>query len=97
MADTPQDSKMQEVTSMSFSHLILSLATSAQIGMGMMPNPGSGKLERNIPMARQTIDLIAILQEKTQGNLTAEEAKLLDELLYTLRMQFLEAEKIVKG
>ncbi|MBI2346058.1 MAG: DUF1844 domain-containing protein [Deltaproteobacteria bacterium] len=81
----------------SFAHLVLSLASSAQIGMGVVPDPATGKKQVQLPMARETIDLLEILQEKTKGNLVPDEASLLEELLYTLRMQYVEVEKTGKG
>lgn len=82
---------------LSFSHFCLSLATSIQMGLGLIPNPATGKPEQDLPMARQTIDLLGLLQEKTKGNLSKDEAGLLEELLYTVRMQCCEIEKSKKG
>lgn len=76
-----------------FATLLLSLASSAQIGLGLSPNPGNGKLDKNLPQAKHAIDLLGILQEKTKGNLTREEGKLLEVLLYDLRVQYLEVKK----
>ncbi|MBI4365718.1 MAG: DUF1844 domain-containing protein [Deltaproteobacteria bacterium] len=78
---------------MGYAQLLLSLATSAQIGLGLIPNPASGLIERNVAMARQTIDLLSVLEEKTRGNLTEDERQLQDELLYALRMQYVAAEQ----
>ena len=76
-----------------FATFILSLASSAQVHMGVLANPATGKQERRLPLAKETIDLIAMLKEKTEGNLTDEEAKLVDGLLYDLRMAYVELNK----
>lgn len=75
-----------------FNALILSLGSSAIVHLGEAPDPTSGK-KRDQPdftMAQQSIDLLAVLQEKTRGNLTAEEARFLDNMLYDLRLLFVQ-------
>ncbi len=72
-----------------FTTLVLSLSTSAFVQLGVTPGASPG--EQNIPMAKHTIDLLAMLEEKTRGNLTGEEERLLSEVLYDLRMRYLEA------
>lgn len=76
-----------------FISFVLSLAASAQMHMGLIPNPEGGKTEKNLDLAKQTIDLLGILEEKTKGNLTDEEGKILQEMLNHLRLQFLEGKK----
>lgn len=76
-----------------FPTLILSLASSAQIGLGVGPHPGTGKIERNLIQAKHAIDLLGVLEEKTKGNLEKEEGQLLTALLADLRMRFLEEKK----
>ena len=56
-------------------------------------NPETGRLEKDLPSARQNLDLLAMLREKTRGNLTAEEEKLVDNLLSDLRMRYVEASR----
>ena len=74
-----------------FSTFVLSLATSALYHMRLVPDPEKGELpELNLPLARQTIDTLEMLQEKTRGNLDEEERKLLESLLYEVRMRFVE-------
>jgi len=73
------------VPSVSFSSFVVSLATSAMGHLG--EGPGA---QMDLSMARQTVDLLALLLEKTKGNLDDEEAKLLETVLYDLRMKFLE-------
>ncbi|MCP3982947.1 MAG: DUF1844 domain-containing protein [bacterium] len=77
-----------------FASFSLSLATSALYHMGLVADPETGKpSEPNLPVARQTIDTLEMLQSKTQGNLTEEEQGLLVNLLTELRMRFVEAAK----
>lgn len=79
-----------------FETFVLSLSTSAMLHLGQIPNPDTNQPEPNLPLARQTIDILALLQAKTKGNLTEREARVLDDLLYDLRMRFLEASKASK-
>ena len=76
--------------SASFSSLILMLATGALQQLGVVENPITKKKEKDLSMAKLTIDSLSILKEKTRGNLEPEEEKLLDELLYDLRMKYLK-------
>lgn len=76
-----------------FSSFILSLATSALIHLGEDADPTTGKKSVQLPMARQVIDLLTLLKEKTKGNLSKDEAGLVSQLLFTLRMKFIEVEK----
>ncbi|MCB9555609.1 MAG: DUF1844 domain-containing protein [Deltaproteobacteria bacterium] len=75
-----------------FSTFILSLGTSAMVHLGEGPDP-DGQQHRELGLAKQTIDLLALLREKTEGNRTEHESKLLDELLYDLRLRFVHASK----
>ena len=74
-----------------FANLILSLGTQALIQLGEIPDPLSKQLNKNLPIAKQTIDLIGMLKEKTKGNLTADEEKMVDSFLYDLRMRYVKA------
>ena len=76
-----------------FSTLLLSLASTAFIQLGRSPEPETGRTEPNLVLARQSIDLLVLLREKTRGNLTVEEQKLLEALLYDLQLQYVEASK----
>jgi len=76
-----------------FSSFILSLATSALIHLGEEANPATGEKSIQLPMARQVIDLLSLLEEKTKGNLSKEEEALISQVLFTLRMKFVETEK----
>ncbi len=75
-----------------FPGFLISLATSALFHLGLVPDPATGEPgEKNVSLARHTIDTIELLAEKTQGNLTTEEETLIRELLTELRMRFVEA------
>ena len=73
-----------------FTTLVLSLSTSAFMHLGLQPD-GSSSGKKNLIMAKQSIDMIAMLEEKTKGNLTGEEERLMSEVLYDLRMRYVEA------
>ncbi len=75
------------------STLILSLATSAQMGMGLVPHPASGAVQKNLNQARHAIDMLGVIQEKTRGNLTSEEDQLLQAVLTELRMGIVELQR----
>lgn len=87
----------EEAPPMDFSTFIFSLTSSAAYHMGGFQDPVSGKTSVNLDLAKQTIDIIAMLQEKTKGNLTDEESKLMTQVLYDLRMQFVQALKKESG
>jgi hypothetical protein len=77
--------------SLSFTAFVVSLASSAAIHFGDLPDPVSGqKAAVNLEGASQMIEILELLEEKTRGNLTAEERSLLDQVLYELRMRFVE-------
>jgi uncharacterized protein DUF1844 len=84
----------EEESSASFPDFLLWLATLAAVQFGDLPDPATGKpVEPNLAAASNVVELIAMLQEKTAGNLTPAEAKLLDDLLYELRMRFVQAQE----
>ena len=66
----------------------LSLGSSAVVHMGDAPHPETGEAQPNLILAQQTIDILGMLQEKTKGNLSDEEARFLDNLLVDLRLRF---------
>lgn len=73
-----------------FSTFIMSLNASALVNLGIIEDPGTGKKEKNLPLGKQTIDIISMLEDKTRGNLSTDEAKLLKGMLYDLRMTFVK-------
>ncbi len=74
-----------------FTNFLLSLSTSALIQLGEIPDPVTKESGRQLSLAKQTIDLIGMLQGKTKGNLTPEEEKLTEYVLYDLRMRYVKA------
>jgi hypothetical protein len=74
-----------------FTAFLLGFASSALIHMGVSPHPETGGLGKDPDLARQSLDLLAMLREKTQGNLTSEEERFFDALLADLRLRFVEA------
>ena len=87
-----QDSRESK---MDFPTLVVSLTTTAMLQMGLVPNPATQKVEKNLPAARQTIEILEILKDKTQGNLKPEEARLLDRCLHDLKMGFVQSSQRV--
>lgn len=73
---------------LNFSTFVFSLGTSAMYHFGDFPDPVTKKAERNLEAAKQTIDILGILQDKTKGNLSDDEERLLESLLYELRMRY---------
>lgn len=76
-----------------FQTFIFSLNASALVQLGLMEDPATGKLEKNLPLAKQTIDMLSMLQEKTAGNLTKEEDEMLKYILYDLRIRYVKEKK----
>lgn len=75
-----------------FATFIVSLSHSALSHLGDAPQP-DGSVEKDLNLARQTIDILGLLQEKTHGNLTGDEERLLTQVLYDLRMRFVEVSR----
>ena len=73
-----------------FSFLVMSHQTSAQMQMGLLKDPNSQKVEKNLENAKLSIDILGMLQEKTKNNLTKDEAELLDNVLRELRLAFVK-------
>lgn len=82
---TEQEFMLPQVT---FSTFVLSLASSALVQLGEVPNPETNALQEDLKMAKHTIDMLEMLQEKTRNGLDAEEKKLLDGVLYEVRMKY---------
>ena len=84
--DEGADEGAEHIRPMDFSIFVLSLNTSALVHLGEASESEGGGL--NLPMARQTIDMLALLEEKTKGNLTGNEERLLHQVLFDLRMRY---------
>ncbi len=84
----PNDFPMPEVN---FTTFIMSLNAATLVSLGETADPSTGTKKTNLPFAKQTIDILAMLQEKTKGNLTDEESRLLTNILYELRLLYVKA------
>jgi Domain of unknown function (DUF1844) len=84
-----------ELPSIDFATFIMSLSHSALMHLGHAPHPDHGHeiVEPHIPLAKQTIDLIGLLEQKTKGNLTGDEERLVSQVLYQLRMKYVAMSK----
>ena len=83
-----------ELPKLDFSTFVLSVIGSAYVHLGDAPNPEGQPNETNFALARQDIDLLSILQDKTKGNLTGDEERLLEQAIYDLRVRFIEVSKV---
>jgi hypothetical protein len=86
----------EEVAAIDFASFVLSLATSAMACLGEVPDPSTGKTVVNLDGAKQMIDILSMLEEKTRGNRDPDEERLLDGLLYELRMGYLKKKQVIK-
>jgi hypothetical protein len=86
----PEQETLPEIN---FSAFVISLSTQALLHLGEIANPMTGKVEVDVPVAKQMIDIIAMLKDKTRGNLNASEDRLLEDILFDLRMKYVEAVK----
>jgi len=89
----PQEEKKFVPPAPDFNFFITTLALQTAIALGQMPNPSTNKTEEDLTQAKFLIDTIGMLQEKTKGNLSKEEATLVENLLYELRMQYVAKNK----
>ena len=81
---------MEQQLEANFSTLILSIASSATMALGLAPNPNSGKVEKDLKMAQFNIDLLNLLKTKTQNNLTDEEKTFLENVTSDLQLKFVQ-------
>ena len=93
MSEEKQSEEQQAMPEIDFGMFVMSLASSVLVHLGEIEHPDSRARESNLPLAKQTVDILGMLREKTRGNLTQEEAQLLDNLLYDLRMKYVDAKK----
>ena len=78
---------------LNFSTFVISLSTQALMHLGEIGNPISGNAETDVPMAKQMIDILVMLRDKTRGNLDPNENRLMEDILFDLRMKYVEAVK----
>lgn len=76
-----------------FATFIISLNASALLHLGVMEDPAISKKAKNLPLGKQTIDILGMIEEKTKGNLSKEEKSLLKNILYDLRMIYVKEQK----
>ncbi len=76
-----------------FETIVSYLSTTAFFQLGLLPGPGGERIPPDLVNARRTIDMLEVLQQKTRGNLTAAETQMLEEVLYEMRMSFVEIQK----
>jgi hypothetical protein len=81
---------------MTFQTLVFSLSTTAMMQLGILSPPEGGPQQKDLAAAKQTIDILAILQEKTKGNLTSEESQLLEASVYDLKMTYVKVSQSIK-
>ena len=89
MSDTPDRTALGPID---FSTHVLSLASSAMVALGKMPSPSGETIATDLQAAKYLIDVLGVLEIKTKGNLDESESKLLQSLLYDLRVAYVDAE-----
>jgi len=82
-----------QLPEINFITFVLSLNASALVNLGMVENPATQTTVKNLPLAKQTIDILGMLQEKTRGNLSADEENLIKHMLYELRLIYVKEKK----
>jgi hypothetical protein len=82
-----------EMPQLDFGTFVLSMSSSALVYLGEVPEPETGQIMENVLAAKQTIDILCMLQSKTKGNLTDQEARLLKDMLFELRMKYVQKAK----
>lgn len=88
--EPPKSSQEVPQPEITFTSFLISLGSSAFIHLGDIPDPATGEIKKDLALARQTIDLLGLLREKTRNNLREEEEKLFEHLLYDLRLRYIK-------
>ena len=86
----PEQETRTQLPEITFSTFVLSLSSSVLFHLGEIPDPSTGAKTADLPLAKQTIDILGMLEEKTKGNLTTDEKNLLSNILYDLRMRYIQ-------
>ena len=89
-AETSQTDEQPPMPEINFATFVVSLNASALLHLGAIEDPTTGKTDKNLPMAKQTIDILSLLEEKTAGNLSKDEENLLKNILYDLRIIYVK-------
>lgn len=85
-----QEDENAQLPQIDFSTFVISLNSSALVQLGVLADPMTGEKGKNLSLAKQTIDVLGMLEEKTQGNLNADEANMLKSILYDLRILYVK-------
>jgi len=88
-----KDEPQAPLPEINFATFIISLNASALVNLGVIDDPATGKKVKNLPMGKQTIDILGLLEEKTKGNLSKEEEDLLKNILYDLRIIYVKEQE----
>ncbi len=88
-----EEQKRPPLPEVNFNSLIFSLSSSALLHIGEIADPQTGETKKDLELAKHSIDIIAMLKDKTKGNLTDEEKKFIDNILTDLRLRFVKASK----
>ena len=88
-----ENESKQPMPVVTFSAFVLSIASSALVHLGEVPDPESGETGQNLDVAKHNIDILSMLREKSAGNLDADEMRLIDSVLYELRLKYVMADK----
>jgi hypothetical protein len=86
----PSSEEEAQLPEVNFATFIFSLSSSALFHFGEIPDPGTGEKHKSLPMAKHSIDILSMLEEKTRGNLTDDEKELIKNILYDLRMRYVK-------
>ena len=89
----PSDRGQEALPEINFSAFVISLSTQALMHLGEIANPLTGKVETDVPVAKQMIDILGMLKDKTRGNLNASEDRLMEDILFDLRLKYVDAVK----
>ncbi len=87
-AETKTEERAEPLPEINFATFVFSLNSSVLLHLGVIEDPTSGKKTKNLSLAKQTIDILAMLEEKTRGNLTSDEETMLKNILYDLRILY---------
>ncbi len=92
-AASAEDAESFQLPEINFATFIFSLNTSVLVHLGVIDDPASGKKMKNLTLAKQTIDILGMLEEKTRGNLTKDEEGMLKNMLYDLRIIYVKEKR----
>lgn len=88
--ESEPETRTGPLPAITFASFIISLSSTAFMHLGDIPEPTTGKEKKDLPLAKQTIDLLGLLREKTRNNLSTEEENLFDHILFDLRMRYVK-------